>query len=69
MSEISCIKLICGYMNFSWNTFPKIYQKLDSQFEIRLSVVKDVVSRPVLICITSRVTFCCVFMYLFIFIY
>ena len=69
MSEISCIKLICGYMYFSWNTFPKIYQKLDSQFEIRLSVVKDVVSRPVLICITSRVTFCCVFMYLFIFIY
>ena len=56
-------------MNFSWNTFPKIYQKLDSQFEIRLNVVKDVVSRPVLICITSRVTFCCVFMYLFIFIY
>jgi len=38
MLGIKCIKLIIGYLYFSPNTFPKMYQKLGGQFEICLSV-------------------------------
>jgi len=41
MLGINCIKLIFGYLYFSSSTFPKIYQKLDGQLEIRLHVVRD----------------------------
>jgi len=34
MLGINCIKLIFGYMYFSPNTFPKIYQKLGGQLEL-----------------------------------
>ena len=39
MLEINCIKHIFGYLLFSPNTFPKIWQKLGGQLRIRLSVL------------------------------